>query len=357
MNNKNSDLQNFQPLCPTLINNYPRVTLAHGGGGRLTSQLIDDLFRPSFNNSGLNQHHDSTVLRFGSQRLAFTTDSYVIKPIFFPGGDIGKLSVIGTANDLAMSGARPQFLSCSLILEEGFPMESLVKIINSMKITAQEVGIEIVTGDTKVVERGKGDGIYINTSGIGIIDHPLEISPFSIEPGDAIILSGDIGRHGVSILSAREGLEFEGPVESDCGHLTTVINSLIEENISIHCLRDLTRGGLATALIELAETSGLTFTIDDSAIPVDSTVRGASEILGLDPMYIANEGRFIATIKSTDVQRALSILKKHPIAESAVCLGQVEEKVPSKGKVLAKSPYGGLRLIEKFSGEQLPRIC
>lgn len=357
MKNNNSGFQNLQPQCPSLLNNCPQVTLAHGGGGRLTSQLIDDLFRPSFNNPGLNQHHDSTILRFGSQRLAFTTDSYVIKPLFFPGGDIGKLSVIGTANDLAMSGARPQFLSCSLILEEGFPMASLIKVIASMKTTAEEVGIEIVTGDTKVVEHGKGDGLYINTSGIGVIDHSLEVSPFSIEPGDAIILSGDIGRHGVAILSVREGLEFEGSIESDCAHLTVLVNSLIKENISIHCLRDLTRGGLATALIELAETSRLTLTIDESSIPVTPQVRGACEILGLDPMYIANEGRFIAIIKSTDAEKALSILQNHPLGMSAVSLGRVEQGPPSKGKVLARSQFGGLRLVEKFSGEQLPRIC
>lgn len=347
----------FQSQCPTMLSNYPHITLAHGGGGRLTSQLIDNLFRPSFNNPGLNQNHDSTVLKFGSQRLAFTTDSYVIKPLFFPGGDIGKLSVIGTANDLAMSGARPQFLNCSLIIEEGFPLTTLIEVIQSMKKAAEEVGIQIVTGDTKVVENGKGDGLYINTSGIGVLEHSLEISPYSIDDGDAIILSGDIGRHGVSILSVREGLEFEGLIESDCAHLSELVNSLIESKISLHCLRDLTRGGLATALIELAETAQLTFTVDESAIPVSPQVRGACEILGLDPMYIANEGRFVAIVKSSDIKKTLEILHKHPIGKDAICLGQVAKDSSTKGKVLAKSQFGSLRLVEKFSGEQLPRIC
>ncbi|MGZ3775663.1 MAG: hydrogenase expression/formation protein HypE [Pseudobdellovibrionaceae bacterium] len=349
--------ENLTAQCPLPLDNYSKITLAHGGGGRLTSQLIDTLFRPSFENQVLNQQHDCATIKCGTHRLAFTTDSYVISPLFFAGGNIGKLSVIGTANDLVMGGATPQFLSCSLILEEGFSIKSLSEIIHSMKVAAEEIGIEIVTGDTKVVERGKGDGLYINTAGIGTINHSLEISPFSISPGDAIILSGDIGRHGISILSVREGLEFEGPIESDCAHLTPLVHSLLAENIAIHCLRDLTRGGLATALIELAETAHLTFIIDESKIPVQDTVRGACEILGLDPMYVANEGRFIAIVKSTDAEKALSILQKHPIGANAVYLGQVESNTNAKGKVMARGQFGGTRLIDKFSGEQLPRIC
>ena len=272
-----------------------------------------------------------------------------------PGSDIGELAINGTVNDLAMYGARPLYLSAAFILEEGLPMEILWRVIQSMQDAARKANIQLVTGDTKVVDKGKGDGIFINTAGIGIIEHNLNINPLSIRIGDAVILSGDIGRHGIAIIAAREGLGFETTIESDCAPLAGLVMELIRSGIEIHCLRDLTRGGLASALVEIAETAKVGIEIDEKSIPVREDVRGACEILGFDPIYVANEGRMAAFVNSSDAGRALEILHLTPLGQGATVIGKVESKQP--GIVTIKSPIGVIRIMDMISGEQLPRIC
>jgi hydrogenase expression/formation protein HypE len=341
--------------CPLPIHQYPNVMLAHGGGGKLTNQLIETLFFPIFNNPALAAHHDGAVLEFGARKLAFTTDSYVVRPLFFPGGDIGTLAVNGTVNDLAMCGARPLYLSAGFILEEGFPMDSLRRIAESMGRAAHEAGVQLVTGDTKVVDRGKGDGAYINTAGIGIVQAERPIAPSSVKPGDVILLSGDIGRHGIAIMAVREGLEFESRIESDCASLSGMVQALMDAGIEIHCLRDLTRGGLASALVEIAESSGMHISIQETAIPVREDVRGACEILGFDPLYVANEGRFIAFVPAREADRALSVMRAQSLGSGASLIGTVATKPP--GMVTMRSSIGANRIVDMLSGEQLPRIC
>jgi hydrogenase expression/formation protein HypE len=343
----------FQITCPIPINDYPTVLMGHGGGGKLTHQLIERMFVTAFGNPALEVRHDGALLTLSHSNLAFTTDSYVVKPLFFPGGDIGKLAITGTVNDLAMCGARPAYLSAGFIIEEGLPMATLWQIVQSMKRVAQETGVQIVTGDTKVVDRGKGDGIYINTAGIGSVTYQHTISPTSVEVGDAILLSGDIGRHGIAIMAVREGLAFESVIESDCAPLVDPVFSLLDADIEVHCIRDLTRGGLASALVEIAEGSRKHFHIDETAIPVCEEVRGACEILGLDPMFVANEGRFIALVPAQDVNRALTILQgTNPRAS---IIGLVESN--TDGAVTMRSLIGANRIVDMISGEQLPRIC
>jgi len=341
--------------CPIPIDSYPNVLLAHGGGGRLTHQLIESLFLPLFSNPALASRHDGAVLEFGARKLAFTTDSYVVRPLFFPGGDIGTLAVNGTINDLAMCGAQPLYLSAGFILEEGLPIETLRRIVESMSLTAKAAGVQLVTGDTKVVDRGKGDGVYINTAGIGIVQAGRPIAPTSVKPGDLILLSGDIGRHGIAIMAVREGLAFETAIESDCASVAPLVLTLMEAGIEIHCLRDLTRGGLASALVEIAETARLHVGINETAIPVREDVRGACEILGFDPLYVANEGRFVAFIASRDAERALALMRSHPLGASAGLIGTVTMDPP--GLVTMRSSIGAARIVDMLSGEQLPRIC
>jgi len=341
--------------CPVPIDRYPNVMLAHGGGGRLTHQLIEDLFLPLFSNAPLAARHDGAVLELGARKLAFTTDSYVVRPLFFPGGDIGTLAVNGTVNDLAMCGAQPLYLSAGFILEEGFPMADLQRVARSMGRAAGEAGVQLVTGDTKVVDRGKGDGVYINTAGIGIIRAGGVIAPASIRPGDAVLLSGDVGRHGIAIMAVREGLEFESAIDSDCASLAGLVLALIEAGVDIHCLRDLTRGGLASALVEIAEAARLHIGIHEQAIPVRQDVRGACEILGFDPLYVANEGRFVAFVPLHDADRALALMRAHGLGAGASCIGAVTE-TPA-GQVTMRSSIGATRIVDMLSGEQLPRIC
>lgn len=349
--------EEFPISCPIPLKDYPIVTIGHGGGGGLTNDLIAKMFEPAFRNPDMDTRSDGAVLDLeGFDRLAFSTDSHVVSPLFFPGGDIGKLSVCGTVNDLVMCGASPDYLSVGFILEEGFPMESLWRIIQSMKQTAEEIGCRIVTGDTKVVEKGKGDGIYINTSGIGRVAHSLEIGPSSIAEGDVVILSGDVGRHGMAVMSKREGLEFEAELESDCAPLHSVVQSLLEGGVRIHCMRDLTRGGLATALAELSESSSLNLEIDERSVPVSETVRGASEILGLDPLYVANEGRFVLIVPDEEVDLALSIMHGHEVSANACRIGSAQASSESP-LALATSGFGTKRVLARLSGEQLPRIC
>jgi len=313
------------------------------------------LLLPSFKNDLLLERHDGATLNVAGARLAFTTDSYVVKPLFFPGGDIGTLAINGTVNDLAMCGARPLYLSSAFILEEGFPMESLRRVVESMRITAAEAKVQLVTGDTKVVDKGKGDGIFVNTAGIGMVEHTLTIAPSAVRPGDVILLSGDLGRHGIAIMAMREGLSFETTIESDCAPLWQPIAALLAAGIEIHCLRDLTRGGLSSGLIEIAEAAAMRISIDELTIPVREDVAGACEILGLDPLYLANEGRFIAFVPEHETARALDILNQHAVSSGAIKIGQVQEK--PAGMVTMNSRMGTERILDMLSGEQLPRIC
>ena len=335
--------------------NPERVLLGHGGGGKLTHQLIENLFRKKFSNPLLNQQHDGARLNWDAQNLVMTTDSYVVSPLFFPGGDIGTLAVNGTVNDLAMCGARPRYLSLGLILEEGVEMKTLERVVDSIQKTAAQSKVEIITGDTKVVEKGKADGLYLNTTGIGEPISPMLIAPAAIAPGDLIVLSGDIGRHGIAVMAQRDGIDFETTLESDCAPLWPPIEALLQQKIALHCLRDLTRGGLATALVELAQTSGWGFEIKEEAIPVEEEVRGACEILGLDPLYVANEGRFVALIPEALATQALATLHSFTTTAKASIIGQVSSK--KTGQVAATNLFGANRLIDMLSGEQLPRIC
>jgi hydrogenase expression/formation protein HypE len=344
----------FAPVCPIPIKDYPQVLLAHGGGGKLMHDLIENMFVPAFENELLGERHDGAVFEAGNARIAFTTDSYVVKPLFFPGGDIGSLAINGTVNDLAMCGARPLYLSSGFILEEGFETEKLWRVVQSMKRAAVEAGILLVTGDTKVVDRGKGDEIFINTAGVGVIEHDLVIGPKQVRPGDAVIISGDIGRHGIAIMAAREGLEFETAIESDCAPLATVVRDLISSDIEIHCMRDLTRGGLASALVEISEACGRQINIEESSIGVREDVQGACEILGFDPMYLANEGRFVLFVPDADAERAIAVMRSNPDGVEAVRIGSVTDEPDG---VILRSRIGASRIVDMFTGEQLPRIC
>jgi len=341
--------------CPLPLQ-YQQIVMAHGGGGRLMQQLFTQLIQPTFSNPYLNQQHDSAVFSIGEQRLAFTSDSYVIKPLFFKGGDIGKLAVCGTVNDLAMSGAKPLFLSCSLIIEEGFPLEHLQTILQSMQKTAAQAGVFIVTGDTKVVDRGKGDGVYINTAGVGVCETALTIQPNQIQVGDAIIISGDIARHGIAVMLEREGLAFENTINSDCALLSEMVLDLLQTGIELHCLRDLTRGGLASALIELASSAKVQLQISETAVPIADDVKSACELLGFDPLYIANEGCCVLFLPAAQVTDALAILHRYETGKQALQIGTVRA-VDEKGHVTLKTAMGIERVLDLLSGEQLPRIC
>lgn len=344
----------FNLTCPIPIADYPRVTLAHGGGGRLMRDLIQKMFLSAFNNPYLNQLTDGASLAMTGAKLAFTTDSYVVRPIFFPGGDIGSLAIHGTINDLVMCGAKPLYLSVGLILEEGLPMTDLWRVINSMSSAAKLANVQIVTGDTKVVDQGKGDGIYINTSGIGQL-YKDPIGPHLVKPGDGLILSGDIGRHGIAIMAVREGLEFESKIESDSASLAAVVDDLMTSGIEIHCMRDLTRGGLASGVIEIAQSSKSQINLVEDAIPVREDVQGACEILGLDPLYVANEGRFVVFAPKSEIDRTLDIMRRHELAKESALIGQV--RTGTGGLVSLKTKIGTSRIVDLLSGEQLPRIC
>ncbi|WP_432741609.1 hydrogenase expression/formation protein HypE [Methylobacter sp. G7] len=341
--------------CPLPLH-YEQIVMAHGGGGRLMQQLLDSVIQPVFSNPLLNQKHDSAVLTVNGSKLAFTTDSYVVKPLFFSGGDIGKMAVCGTLNDLAMSGALPLYLSCALIIEEGFAIRDLQRIVESMQHTAQQAGVLIVTGDTKVVDHGSGDGVYINTAGIGLIAENISVSPAQIQVGDSIILNSDIARHGIAIMLEREGMNFDSSIASDCADLSGLVQDLIQADINIHCMRDLTRGGLASGLIELAVTSHHALEIDEAALPIHQDVSSACEILGFDPLYIANEGCFALFVPQAQAAHTLSVLHRHPLGKQACQIGTVTA-THSKGSVTLKTAMGISRVLDLLSGEQLPRIC
>lgn len=335
--------------CPLPATAGDTLELAHGGGGRLTQRLIDGLFRPAFAESPDDLIHDGAVLDLGGVRLAFTTDSYVVRPLFFAGGDIGSLAVNGTVNDLAMCGAEPLYLSAGFVIEEGFAVADLRRVVESMRAAACTAGVRIVTGDTKLVERGKGDGLYLNTAGVGRV--LATVSPRQVRPGDAVILSGDVGRHGIAIMVEREGLGFETEIVSDCAPLAAPVRALIDAGIELHCLRDLTRGGLATALIEIAQAGQVRVRLEAAAIPVSEPVRGACEILGLDPLYVANEGRFVAIVPRDAAGRSVAVLRR--FASDAAVIGAVED---GAGMVILDT-LGGARVLDLLNGEQLPRIC
>jgi hydrogenase expression/formation protein HypE len=341
--------------CPLALNKHDTILLAHGGGGRLMHELIESIFLPAFDNPLLAQRHDGASFALGGTRLAFSTDSYVVRPLFFPGGDIAALAVNGTVNDLAMCGARPRFLSAGFVLEEGLPITTLKRLAQSMRQAASAAGVQLICGDTKVVDRGKGDGVYVNTSGIGIIEHDQLIAPTSIQPGDVILLSGDVGRHGMAIMAVREGLELESTIESDCAAVNGLVMDLFARGIEVHCLRDLTRGGLAGALVEIAEASGHHLQIDERDIPVHEDVQGACEILGFDPLYVANEGRFIAFVPASQGEQALALMRSDALGASACRVGVVQSH--PTGLVTMRSRIGATRILDMLSGEQLPRIC
>lgn len=331
-----------------------RILLAHGSGSKLSHDLIEKILVPPISNNILSRMDDSAVFEI-SGRLAFTTDSYVVSPIFFPGGDIGKLAVCGTVNDLSMSGARPLYISLALIIEEGLELDELRRVIESVRQATDEAGVQIVTGDTKVVNHAKADQLFINTAGIGVIDNGIDISGANAKPGDKIILSGGIGEHGIAVMSQREGLQFNIPVTSDCAPLNGLVQDILQASRNIRSLRDPTRGGLASTLNEFARQSNVGLAIEEENIPVQDGVRGACELLGLDPLFIANEGKLAAVVAPEDAQNVLDSMKKHPYASRAAIIGQVTDS--HKGRVVMKTRIGSSRIIDIPAGEILPRIC
>ena len=332
-----------------------RITLAHGSGGKSTHTLIDALFLEAFRNPLLEPLEDQAVFEVNGARLAFTTDSFVVSPLFFPGGNIGDLAVNGTVNDLAVSGARPMYLSAGFVLEEGFPVADLQRIVDSMAAAAKAADVQVVTGDTKVVNRGKADGCYINTAGIGVIERRVWLSAAAVRPGDAVIVSGPIGDHGVTIMLARGELEIESASESDTAPLHGLVGALLDAAPAVRCLRDATRGGVATILNEVAKASNVAVVVDENDIPVRPEVRGACEILGIDPLYVACEGRLVAVVDGAEAEAALEAIRSHPLGEGAAIVGTVKDDPP--GLVLLKTEFGGTRIVDMLIGDPLPRIC
>lgn len=345
----------FTVSCPTAVNTDDCILMAHGGGGTLMNRLIRKTFLSRFDSDRDKAPHDSAVVRVGPARIAMTTDSFVVNPLFFPGGNIGSLAVHGTVNDLAMSGAKPLFLSAAYILEEGLAVGQLERIIDSMAEAARQAEVTIITGDTKVVDKGKGDGVFINTTGIGIVEGDREISPASIRPGDAIVVSGDIGRHGIAIMAEREGIQFESQIRSDSASVAHLVRAILDAGLDVHCMRDLTRGGLASALNELATDAVVRIEIDEAAVPVRADVQSACELLGFDPLYVACEGRFVSFINPDDAAAAIEIMNATPIGSQARLIGHVI--AADSAGVIMRTRIGSSRIVEMLSGEQLPRIC
>jgi hydrogenase expression/formation protein HypE len=343
------------PVCPAPLAAKDTVLLGHGSGGKLSAELLRDVFLPSFANPLLAKLNDQAELEIQGVRLAFTTDSFVVKPLFFRGGDIGSLAVHGTINDLAMGGARPLFLSAAFVIEEGMPMADLRRIVGSMADAAGAAGVAIVTGDTKVVERGHGDGVYINTTGIGLLREGIVLSADRARPGDSIILSGSIGDHGIAILSQREGLGLESEIASDSAPLHTLVDAMLSTGAQVRAMRDPTRGGLASTLNEIAQQSSCGIRLDESAIVVRDAVRGACELLGLDPLYVANEGKLVAIVAPSDTDRVVRAMRQHPLGRDAAVIGGVTDAHP--GAVTLRTAFGTTRIVDMLAGAQLPRIC
>lgn len=341
--------------CPLPLVNPARVLLGHGSGGQMSADLLRRLFLPRFGNKYLNRLDDQAVLEVGGQRIAFTTDSFVVRPLFFPGGDIGALAVNGTINDLAMAGARPLFLSAGFILEEGLALDDLTAILDSMQAACQETGVLLVTGDTKVVNKGSGDQCFINTAGIGLLEHRRLLSADQARPGDIVILSGTIGDHGMAVMSQREGLDFETEIRSDTAPLHGLVAAMLETAAEVHCLRDPTRGGLASTLNELARASGVGIEIEEERIPVRPAVHAACELLGLDPLYVANEGKLVAVVGASDADAIMDRMRSHPLGSQGSAIGRVTERHPKM--VVMRTGIGGSRVVDLHPGELLPRIC
>jgi hydrogenase expression/formation protein HypE len=342
--------------CPLPLVGYPTIVMGHGGGGKLGNELVEHLFLPAFRNPALENLGDAAILELGGGRLAMSTDSFVVQPLFFPGGSIGELAVNGTVNDLAVSGAEPRYLSASFILEEGFPLAQLAAIVESMAKAATTAGVQIVTGDTKVVERGHGDGCYINTAGIGVLRAGIQVGPHRARPGDVVLVSGSIGDHGMAIMSVREGLEFESQIRSDCAALNGLIAEVLDAaGAGVHAMRDPTRGGLASTLNEIAQSSGVGIVIDEASLPVRTEVQSACELLGLDPVYVANEGKAVFIVAPEAVGTVLKVLRAHPLGRDAERIGQVTSE--HKRMLVARTAMGANRVIPTQIGEQLPRIC
>lgn len=341
--------------CPLPLRDYPTIVIGHGGGGQLGNELVEHLFKPAFSNDVLNRMADSAVLTLPAGRIAYSTDSFVVRPLEFPGGSIGALAVNGTVNDLAMSGATPLYLSAGFILEEGLPMATLGRIVDDMARAAKEAGVRIVTGDTKVVERGHGDGCYINTSGIGMIPDGIDIAPQRAQVGDVVIVSGTIGDHGMAIMSVREGLEFDTTIVSDCAPLNTMVADILAVTPDVHVLRDPTRGGVASSLNEIAGAANVGIVIREAALPVLPQVASACEILGMDPLFVANEGKLLAIVPPQHADGVLAAMRAHPRGARAAIIGEVTAAHP--GMLVARTAIGAQRVIAMQIGEQLPRIC
>ncbi|MCL4266707.1 MAG: hydrogenase expression/formation protein HypE [Anaerolineae bacterium] len=351
----NNDLDFEGWMCPMPLRSYPHIVMGHGGGGKLSAELVEHLFVPAFRNDKLEALGDAAVFSLNAARLAMSTDSFVVRPLFFPGGNIGDLAVNGTVNDISMSGARPLYLSVGFIIEEGLPMQTLARIVDSMAAAAAKAGVALITGDTKVVDKGHGDGVYINTSGIGLIPDGLEIGPDRARPGDVVILSGTIGDHGMAIMSAREGLGFESLIVSDTAALNGLIATMLQVCPQIHVLRDPTRGGVASSLNEIAQRSGVGIVLDEKKIPVHQSVHSACELLGMDPIYVANEGKLLAIVPADQAEAVVAVMRGHELGRDRAVIGQVFAEHP--GLLMAKTGIGGTRVIPMQIGEQLPRIC
>jgi hydrogenase expression/formation protein HypE len=345
----------FTLACPVPLTASDRVLLGHGSGGKLSAALLSDVFFRTFRSPVLARQEDQATLEIGGARVAFTTDSFVVKPLFFRGGDIGSLAVHGTVNDLAMGGAEPLFLSAGFILEEGLEMETLRRVAGSMARAASFAGIEIVTGDTKVVEKGSGDGLFVNTTGIGLVREGVHLSAANARPGDRILVSGTVGDHGIAILSEREGVGFDSAIESDSAPLNTLVRAMLDASTAIRCMRDPTRGGLASSLNEIAERSGVGMELEEASIPVREEVRGACEMLGLDPLYVANEGKLVAIVPPDSADAVLEAMHSHPLGACARMIGTVTSHHPKL--VTARTPFGTTRIVDMLPGDQLPRIC
>jgi len=349
-------ISTLEMTCPVPLPVKDTVLLGHGSGGKLSAELIQSIFLPAFRSAALEKLDDQAIVSINGTRLAITTDSFVVKPLFFPGGDIGSLAVHGTVNDLAMGGARPLFLSVAFIIEEGLSMGVLRRVVRSLRDAAHNAGVEVVTGDTKVVEKGSGDQVFINTTGIGLVRPGLKLSSDRACPGDAIVVSGFLGDHGIAILSERQGLEFECPVVSDSAPLHGLVAEMLDVGgESIHCMRDPTRGGLSSALNEIAHRSGVSMQLDEPKIPVREAVRGACEMLGLDPLYVANEGKLIAIVNNSEAEKVLEAMRRHPLARDAQMIGRVTKQ--DSAPVTIRTAYGTNRIVDMLSGDQLPRIC
>jgi hydrogenase expression/formation protein HypE len=341
--------------CPVPLPAGERILLGHGSGGKLSAELLKGIFLPALGNPVLNRLEDQAIVSLDSARLAMTTDSFVVKPLFFRGGDIGSLAIHGTINDLAMGGAEPLWLSAAFILEEGLPIETLRRVVTSMHEAAAKAGVPIVTGDTKVVEKGSADALFINTTGIGRVRDGISLSASQARPGDAILVSGFLGDHGIAILAEREGLQFETQVTSDSAALHTLVAALLQATQEVRCLRDPTRGGLSSTLNEIASSSQVGMELDETTIPVREEVRGACEMLGLDPLYVANEGKLVAVVAPSVAQAALHALRNHPLGKDAAIIGRVTEDYPRM--VVMRTPFGTTRIVDMLAGDQLPRIC